>query len=323
VYSSSDWGQNWVQPWASNKWVWALAKYGDTIFAGCSGGSGLYRSTNNGATWIQTQLTNKFISSIAIKGNKVFAGDWAESTVYLSTDNGANWVPTYLGGEWWEVVLCLAVKDNYLFAGLDNAGVYFTANNGIEWTQTSLIYSILSLTVNGNNIFAGTMGYSVYLSTNDGKNWIKKNQGMPGIQRVWSLSTNSQYIFAGTDSCVWRRPLSDIISIQPISSEIPSSFSLSQNYPNPFNPATKISFKIPSSEADSSPRRGWLKDGVGLVTLKVYDITGKEVAVIVNEALQPGTYEVTFDGSGLTSGVYFYKLKAGEFAETKRMVLVK
>jgi hypothetical protein len=101
------------------------------------------------------------------------------------------------------------------------------------------------------------------------------------------------------------------------------SFSLSQNYPNPFNPSTKISFKIPSPEAESSPRRGWLKAGVGLVTLKVYDITGKEVAVLVNETLQPGTYEVTFDGSGLTSGVYFYKLHAGEFMETKRMVLIK
>jgi hypothetical protein len=98
---------------------------------------------------------------------------------------------------------------------------------------------------------------------------------------------------------------------------IPSKFGLSQNYPNPFNPSTKIEFKIPSWEGYGVSR------GVGLVSLRIYDITGREVQTLVNEELQPGTYEVTFDGSGLNSGVYFYKLTAGNFVQTRKMLLIK
>jgi hypothetical protein len=92
---------------------------------------------------------------------------------------------------------------------------------------------------------------------------------------------------------------------------------LYQNYPNPFNPATKIKFEIPSSE------NGKWKMKNGLVTLVVYDALGKEVATLVNEKLQPGEYETSFDGSKLSSGIYFYKLSAGDYQETKRMVLIK
>jgi hypothetical protein len=102
-----------------------------------------------------------------------------------------------------------------------------------------------------------------------------------------------------------------------IDEEIPENYSMSQNYPNPFNPSTKIKFSVPSWEGYGFSR------GVGLVTLKIYDIIGREVQTLVNEALQPGTYEVTFDGTGLNSGVYFYQLTAGDYSETKKMVLVK
>jgi hypothetical protein len=98
------------------------------------------------------------------------------------------------------------------------------------------------------------------------------------------------------------------VGIQQIFSEIPSGFSLSQNYPNPFNPVTDVGFRI----AD-----------FGFVSLRIYDITGKEVAVLVNENLKAGTYKYSFDATGLNSGVYFYRLTAGEFSETKKMVLIK
>ena len=89
---------------------------------------------------------------------------------------------------------------------------------------------------------------------------------------------------------------------------IPNKFSLSQNYPNPFNPRTVISFSL---------------SVVSDVSLKVYDVQGREVETLVNERLKPGKYESTFDASRLTSGVYFYKLTAGEFTETRKMLLVK
>jgi hypothetical protein len=92
---------------------------------------------------------------------------------------------------------------------------------------------------------------------------------------------------------------------QPI---VPEDFSLSQNYPNPFNPSTVISYRLPVTS---------------FVTLKVCDILGREVATLVNEEKPAGEYEVEFDGSNLPSGIYFYQLKAGEFAETKKMILLK
>jgi hypothetical protein len=110
-----------------------------------------------------------------------------------------------------------------------------------------------------------------------------------------------------------------ITGIKHVSTEIPKSYYLSQNYPNPFNPTTKIKFDIPQ---DSRLRGNYN------VVLKVFDILGNEVATLVNEQLKPGTYEVEWpapsgDGSNYSSGVYYYKLEAGDFKETKKMVLIK
>ena len=107
---------------------------------------------------------------------------------------------------------------------------------------------------------------------------------------------------------VYDENFQSALAVQNISTEIPDEFSLEQNYPNPFNPITNLEFGI---------------SDLGFVSLKVYDILGKEVVTLVNEKLSPGNYKVEFDGSGLTSGVYFYKLTAGEFTETKRMMLIK
>jgi hypothetical protein len=89
---------------------------------------------------------------------------------------------------------------------------------------------------------------------------------------------------------------------------IPNTFSLMQNYPNPFNPSTKIKFSILHSQ---------------FTTLKVFDILGREVRTLVNEVKQPGTYEVEFNASDLSSGIYFYSIKAGEFSAVKKLMLIK
>ena len=96
--------------------------------------------------------------------------------------------------------------------------------------------------------------------------------------------------------------------INLISGEVPEDYQLSQNYPNPFNPLTNIKFSIPTQ---------------GLVTLKVFNSLGKEVATLVNEVTNTGTYVVDFDAGNLASGVYFYRLQSNDFSETKRMMLIK
>ena len=100
-----------------------------------------------------------------------------------------------------------------------------------------------------------------------------------------------------------------ITSVREIAgSTLPGSFELKQNYPNPFNPTTRIGFQIVAP---------------GFVTLKVYDILGREVRTLVNEELKAGSYEKTFDASGLASGVYYYRIQAGDFAETKKLLLLR
>ena len=88
----------------------------------------------------------------------------------------------------------------------------------------------------------------------------------------------------------------------------PEKFELSQNYPNPFNPVTHLGFGI---------------SNLGFVSLKVFDISGKEVRTLVNETKTPGYYEVEFDGSNLPSGIYYYKLEAGSFSQVRKMMIVK
>ena len=112
------------------------------------------------------------------------------------------------------------------------------------------------------------------------------------------------------------------IGIHTISTEVPNHFSLSQNYPNPFNPSTKIKFSIPNIAPSLNGESTYGARGM-ITSLIIYDILGHEVTTLVNEMLKPGTYEVSFEGSNYSSGVYYYKLTAGDFAETKKMVLLK
>ena len=105
----------------------------------------------------------------------------------------------------------------------------------------------------------------------------------------------------------------NMTGISPISNNVPSKFALYQNYPNPFNPATKIKFDVPTK----------IKSQMSNVKLVIYNILGKEIQTLVNEQLQSGSYEITFDGSYLSSGMYFYKLTSGDFTEIKTAVLIK
>ncbi len=158
--------------------------------------------------------------------------------------------------------------------------------------------------------------------------WLSRYNG-PGNNNDYGVvvavdTFNNVYAFGTSrdssnsdDYCLIKYSL--LVSIKPISNEIPSQFSLSQNYPNPFNPATKINFDIPRDA------RRETRD----VKLIVYDALGKEVATLVNQKLSQGSYEVEFNGANFPSGIYYYKLiidsfgEAGSFSEVKKMILLK
>jgi hypothetical protein len=135
--------------------------------------------------------------------------------------------------------------------------------------------------------------------------WARKRLSVPlGTNKIDFLGEsqfgNDLYI----DSICVQHPT----GIQPITNGIPRVYSLAQNYPNPFNPSTKISFALPKA---------------GNVELKIYDILGREVTTLVNEFRIAGNYTVDFNAANLASGVYFYRIKSGDFIDTKKMVLMK
>jgi photosystem II stability/assembly factor-like uncharacterized protein len=312
IFASSNMGLNWslVFPYSSVR-IYSLLAIGNTIFAGTDG-YGVYISTNNGNNWSHTSFIDRSIWSLAIKDNIVIAGAMQAPVgprggVFTTTNNGINWFQTSL----YDVYLySVGVCGNNIYAGVNTGsfGLYRSTNNGNNWMQTSLInVQINCFTSSGTNILAG--GDNFYVSSNNGTNWIQKGENLP-YTGIYCLQIANNYIYAGTTNgySVWRRPLSEIIGIQNISTEIPAKYSLGQNYPNPFNPRTVIRCQLPV---------------VSNVLLKVYDVMGREVQTLVNERLQPGTYETSFDGSMLNSGVYFYKLKTDGFTETKKMLLIK
>jgi hypothetical protein len=139
----------------------------------------------------------------------------------------------------------------------------------------------------------------------------------PGqFNMVWSQKTGASGLYAFPGGADTVRTSQVFLRINPIvfttgvedQEPVPGNFSLEQNYPNPFNPATKIDYAVGRA---------------GLVTIKVFDILGKEVATLLDANVQPGSYQVAFDGSRLASGIYLYKMTAGNFTETRRMLLVR
>jgi hypothetical protein len=258
---------------------------GMNLFAGTYG-SGIFLSTNNGASWSEANsgLTDFVVTSFSVGGSKIYAGTLGG--IFLSTNNGTSWT---------------------------------AVNNGLT---NMYVFDIVSVPngVGGVSLFAGTGG-GVFLSTNNGTNWSPINTG---LRYTWvyalAVSPDGQggtNLLAGTaGGGVWKRPLSEIVTAVPISSQgLPTLFTLDQNYPNPFNPSTQIRFQIPARSAGGPD--------AGFVSLKVFDVLGRDVATLVNEELQPGSHTISFDASGLAGGMYFCSLTAENHTQVRKMVLMK
>jgi hypothetical protein len=331
----------------------ALIISGTTLFAGTWGGSGIYRSTDNGLSWTSANfgLTNNGVHALAVSDTNLFAG--TSIGVFRSTDNGSNWTKKSYDLDFETMSLCFLSTN--LFAGTYNGGVFLSTDYGVSWTSANSGMSgwwFTALVVSGMNIFAARAyddvhgGGGVFISTNTGISWATINDGLPHVNNYvlavsgakifvgtyndvlfsinngssW-ISTNLTYgaisfavsdtfLFAGTSGDgIWKRPLSEMVTtVKDNENNIPMRFSLSQNFPNPFNPSTTISFTLPSKS---------------FVSLKVFDMLGREVATIISEIMTEGTYSRQWNAGNKPSGVYFYCLQTDSFTETKKLVLVK
>ena len=280
----------------------------------------IFRTTNTGQNWSVQQTSLVY----GVGGSFIFN----ETTGYISgaisnqsgkilktTNAGLNWIEIYssTGSFLYNMYFI-----NELTGYCTGSNVMKTTNGGYNWTTytnfpvTTTKYGIE--VVNNSTIFVTGEG-AVYKSTNDGINWGSIDIPTNYIMRFTKFFDSNNGIACGEFGVILRTTNGGgVVGVKSIESKVPASYSLSQNYPNPFNPITKLRFDIPP---DSRFR------GNDKVVLKVYDVMGREVQTLVNEKLSAGTYEVKFDGSMLTSGVYFYKLITNGFAETRKMLLIK
>ena len=166
-------------------------------------------------------------------------------------------------------------------------------------TNILLLYGKTPYTLNPGNHFLGTLRFNRTNLT--AIIHLNFRTGSAIFNNLTALTYNTQWTF--TDPPPWNP-----VGIQNLSTTIPEKYNLGQNYPNPFNPVTKIQFEIPES---------------GFVSLTVYDMLGREVAVLVNDYETAGTYVVDFDGSNFSSGLYYYRIETGGYAEVRKMILLK
>jgi len=285
--------------------------------------SPIYKTTNSGLNWFQITPFNSFgiENFYFLNEYKGFAtGDMVGSEVVFKTvDGGSNW-NNISNFSIYTIWLCSVVFVN------ENTGwitgwqqVPFlggllrkTTDGGDNWVHqnnnsTNLLYE--QFYINENTGWVVGEPELIQKTTNGGINWIL--QSCPPAWWMWDvkfLNENTGWTAGSQGKIFHTTNGGGPVSVQNISTEIPSSFSLSQNYPNPFNNTSKLKFEIANLEN---------------VKIVVFDVMGREVQTLVNERLQPGTYEVTFNGSSLNSGVYFYRLTSGNFTGVKKMVLLK
>jgi hypothetical protein len=337
VFRSANMGESWsaADSGLTHLSVFALTFAGANLFAGTR--DGVFLSTDNGTSWTPVNKglpiypnpvdNSGAVTCLAVDGTRLYAGT-NQDGVFLSTNNGTSWTPVD-SGLTQKSVYSLAVSGANLFAGTYEGGVFLSTDSGTSWTEvdTGLPHGDFApprgicLAVSGTKVFVGTahrMGMhgsgDIFLSTNNGSSWTEVRAGLPHTggwyPMIYCLAVSGNNLFAGTENAsVWRRSLSEMpAAIEPVTRELPCEFVLHQNYPNPFNPNTGVRFQVP---------------GVSDVKITVYDMLGREVATLVNERKQPGTYEATFDGSALSSGSYIYRMTAGSFAQSRKMLLVK
>jgi photosystem II stability/assembly factor-like uncharacterized protein len=301
-------------------------------------GTNVYKSSNGGSTWSSSLGSfgggkGLSIGTSWVSTDTVYIGTTPEGSttaaVWRSVNGGLNWTnisgssipnryPTDI------FVHPYRAKEVYAtFGGFGSAHVLKSVDAGNSWTNiTSNLpdvphQSVFVDPLYSNNVYVGN-DLGVYVSTNGGTNWVEFRNGMP-YALVFDLSyapVGRKLRAATHGNGIWEsKLLSNPVGISGNETEIPDGYMLEQNYPNPFNSMTTIHYNVPTYHSGEGRNP--------VVTIKVYNILGKEVKTLVSDVKPAGSYEIRFDAAGLSSGVYFYKMTADDFSDVKKFVFMK
>jgi hypothetical protein len=309
---------------------------GDTLlYAGTYEGC-VFMTANYGSNWTEidggnisigdTGFTKRNIDLLVANQNgrggiDLYAS--CSSGVFHTSNNGANWtkVDSLIG--YHDFVISHNTQwDTILFKIDINNCLIRSINNGVTWEETTIssaipnclaVYdSIVYVGIASYNSIVPSYSYEIYFSLDGGLHWLF---GGSPAHPLNAIAVCGSYLFTGISmpfefsGSVWRRPLSQIMTfVENRGEHIPRRYVLEQNYPNPFNPSTTISFSLPAKS---------------YVVLKVYDMLGKEVATLIQKELSSGNHIQQWNASNVSSGVYFYRLEAGVFMDTKKLILLR
>ena len=346
LYYTSNSGQNWILKLSadsSSQLLFDISRSNPAFIYATSSNfwtpvNRIHKSSDYGSTW-QTQI---IVLDSADSPVDLVITDISHIWIGINCyDNCTNLKYMYSinGGVSWLIRILPQVSNNHylssprmksdnLFGLMVSYGYYSyifkTTDSGLNWTSPQYFFTEPEdfqdlKNVDGSSVWYCATCRRVLKSTDDGVSWNPMTISVPDtdLLRPMQIIKTGNKVHAWITSRYGKlfKLTEDFVpfGIQTISNQIPMKFSLSQNYPNPFNPLTKIKF-------DVAPN---LKGGTSNVKLLIYDILGREVAAIVNECLNAGSYEATWDASNYPSGVYFYSLQTEGFKQTKKLVLIK
>jgi hypothetical protein len=241
----------------------------------------------------------------------------SNGTILTTNNSGESWTLQNSGVTDWLRDVSFSDISRGAVVG-DNGTILRTTDQGITWikqksgTWENLNGVVFSDSVNG--ITVGSFG-TIMITSDGGENWIK--QKINSRIDFYDVSIKDSLVLCVGDSATIYRYSKWIYIDQPPDSgdlppdstiQIPTEYKMDQNYPNPFNSLTNINYSIPVKST---------------VILKVFDLLGRESATLANKEKPAGVYNVEFKNNNLSSGIYFYRLQAGSFVETKKMILLK
>ena len=337
AYRTTNGGLNWIQFFSQSNGsinsVWLRDALNGFMCGDPVGGRwSLWKTTNGGLNWDsaglylqQAGIEKGWNNSLQVVRNNIWFGT-NNSRIYYSSNFGANWSVKSTAPEVNSASLWFYSLDSTkgCFGG---SNFYGTTNLGTSWTNYSCPGSgnfkgfcfgpigaynedpwgpCFTVRKDNAGIFMTYQIFSNYVTDYNAPNGTYNHVAYNNFQSNFWIGIVSYAV--RNNGGITRFFTGRGGAVTYTSSEIPGRYSLSQNYPNPFNPTTHFEFRI----AD-----------FGLVRLTVFDAIGREIEALVNQQLQPGTYEVSWDASAYPSGVYYYRLEAGSFTHTNKMVLIK
>ena len=298
----------------------AVSPTNDHVYAGFDG-DGVYLSTDDGLTWVTVNngLTDLGVRALTCNNlGHIFAATW--SGIFRSTDDGANW--TLLANPLGSYNVMAVGPDQAVFVGGD--GPYRSTDNGDTWVQVDnglgpppldksdkiglLEVNAIAFTSVPGKLYVGMFMFGVSVSQDNGDSWTENNNGLTELDVVGLVVNDNDEIFAATYGSGVFKQGQDLSGAGE--RELPGTrfTALGQNYPNPFNPRTVIPFSLSRS---------------GFVTLKLYDLSGREVKTVLAAELGSGPHEIAVDGADLASGIYLCRLNTGWKFLTRRITLVR